>query len=184
MQEDELAALAAQMAEVMLRFEQRCQSIEQQQSAFAQQLPTLFRGKVDELLQTLSGQVGGAVREGLGPALDDHQRRLRDIAAETDKTAKALKAAQADIASQRRAMWWGMGVIGLLCIGSLVATYESLYGFYQGRYNELKAQVTYLDAINKSDVVPCGDGQLCARVNDKAPREGDKKQYRVVEPRQ
>lgn len=183
MQEDELAAVAAKMGAVIMRFEQRCENIEQQQAEFARQLPALFQGKLDGFLQTLSGQAGNAVREGLGPSTDDYQRRLRETVAEAEQSAKALKAAQAEIASQRRLIWWGMAVVAVLCIGSLVATYESLYGFYQARYTELKSQVTYMDAINRSDVVPCGEGQLCARVDDKAPRFGDKKQYRVVVPR-
>jgi hypothetical protein len=80
-------------------------------------------------------------------------------------------------------MWWGMGVVLLACLVSLVANYQMLYGSYQQKYDQLLAAVPYMDAVNKSDVVPCGDGQLCARIDDKAPRVGDKKQYRLVEPR-
>ncbi len=183
MQEDELAALVAKMGAVIVRFEQRCEATDQQQSALTQQLPAMLEEKVDGLFQTLSGQASVALREGLGPPTDHLQQRLRSIAAEAEQTTRALKAAQADIASQRRLMWWGLGAVLVLSLISLVATYQSLYGFYQSRYTQLKAQVTYLDAVNRADVVPCGDGRLCAHVDPKSPRFGDKKQYRVVEPR-
>jgi hypothetical protein len=183
MQGDELSILAAKMGAVLVRFEQRCESIEQQQNGLAQWLPAMLEEKVDGLLQTLSGQAGVAVREGLRAPMDGYQRQAQTMAAEASQTIKAFKDAQATIASQRRWMWWSLGFVLALSIVSLVATYESLYGFYQTRYVELKAQVTYLDAVNKSDVVPCGDGQLCAHVDPNSPRYGDRKQYRVVAPR-
>lgn len=52
------------------------------------------------------------------------------------------------------------------------------------QYDRLMAAVPYMEAMNKSDVVPCGDGQLCARIDDKAPRLGDKKPYCLIEQRQ
>lgn len=183
MQEDELSILAAKMGAVLVRFEQRCESIEQQQNGLAQRLPALLEEKVDGLLQTLSGHAGVAVREGLRASMDGYQRQAQTMSAEASQTINAFKDAQATIDSQRWWMWWSLGVVMALSIVSLVATYESLYGFYQTRYVQLKAQVTYLDAVSKSDVVPCGDGRLCARLDPKSPSYGDKKQYRVVAPR-
>lgn len=183
MQEEELTALSERIGSAVARFEQRCQGIEQQHSALAQQLPALLEEKIDALLQTFSGHAGAAVREGLSAPTDHFQHRLRTAATEAEQATRALKTAQAEMASQRRFMWWSLGAVLLLSVLSLVATYESLYGFYQTRYTRLRAQVTYLKAVNAADVVPCGDGKLCARVEGNAPRYGEKKQYRVVAPR-
>lgn len=183
MQQDDLSILAAKMGAVLVSFEQRCESIEQRQSLLAQRLPDMLEEKMDGLLQTLSGHAGVAVREGLKAPIDGYRLHVQTMAVEANQTMKAFKEAQTTIASQRRWMWRSLGIVLALSIISLVATYESLFGIYQTRYVQLKAQVTYLDAVNKSDVVPCGDGQLCAHVDPKSPRYGDKKQYRVVAPR-
>lgn len=183
MQSNELTELANKMAAAIARFEPCSQNIEQQQANLARQLPIMVQQKVDDVLQVLSSQAASAVREGLGPPTDELQHRLRTIAIDTDKTTRALRAAQADVASQRRLMWWGLGSVLVLCMISLVATYQSLYGFYHARMTQLKAKITYLEAVNKADVVRCGDGLLCARVDTQSPRYGDKKQYRVVAPR-
>jgi hypothetical protein len=183
MHEEEFEALIAQMAALMEQSRQRDARMEQRQDAHAQQLSELFDQKVDRFLLTVSGQTSGAVREGLGPPTDDYQRRVGELTAEAGQTTQVLKATRADVASQRRLMWWGMGAVLLVSVASLVVNYQMLYGQYRQEYEQLLTAVPYLDAVNRSDVVPCGDGQLCVRVDDKSPRYGDKKQYRVVAPR-
>jgi hypothetical protein len=184
MQEDELTAAAAALVTAIVRFEQRCRSIEQQHAQFMQQLPMQVQEKVDRVLHALSGRVGSTVREGLEPSIEACQQRVQETAEQAERSVRVLKADQVEIASQRRRMVWSLGAVIALCILSLVATYEGLYGYYQTQFSRLKSEVNYLDAIHRSDVVPCGDGQLCARVDDKAPRYGDNRQYRVVKPRQ
>ncbi|MGS1121003.1 hypothetical protein [Rhodanobacter sp. UC4436_H3] len=183
MEEDELTALAATLSVVISRFEQRCQRIEAQQGELLQHLPAMLQDKVDGVLQTLSGQAGVAVREGLGAPAEHYRQRVQVAAAEAEQATRALASVQAEMASQRRWMRWGLGAVLALSLISLAATYESLYGFYQARYARLRAQVTYLEAVNHADVVPCGDGRLCARVEHNSPRYGERKQYRVVAPR-
>lgn len=109
---------------------------------------------------------------------------MEEVIARADRTTQALSVAQTTFLAQRRRLYVGFGVVVMLCLATLVATYSMLYGYYQNRFIQLKSQVAYLDAINRSDVAPCGDGRLCARVDDKAPRLGEKKEYRVVELRQ
>jgi hypothetical protein len=183
MQEDELAMLIAQIAALVARSEQRDASMEQRQHALEQRLSSLFDEKVDDCLRTVAGQAGGVVREGLRPSIDDCQQQMHGLTAEAGQAAQMLNRAKNDAASQRRIMWWGMGAIMLACLVSLVINYEMLYGEYRQKYDRLLVAVPYMDAVSKSDVVPCGDGRLCARIDDKAPRVGDGKQYRLVEPR-
>ena len=128
-------------------------------------------------------QAGSAFRieaDNAGQAL---HRKMEDVLTRTDRAVEALSSAQATFTRQRRRLLWGLGIVVVLCIGSLVATYQGLYGYYQTRYDKLVRQVNYMEAVNAAAVAPCGDGRLCARVDDKAPRFGGKKQYRVVELR-
>jgi hypothetical protein len=183
MQEAELEMLAAQLADVLVRFEERCQRNEQLQRAAAEQLPAIVEDRLGRWLQTATGQVEGAVRTGFVPPLADYTQSVRNFAGETDKAVRTLQGAKSDFTSMRRWVLWGLCASLVLCIVALVGTYQLLYGYYQTRYDQLKSQVTYLEAINRSDVAPCGDGRLCARIDEKAPRVGDKGQYRLIELR-
>jgi hypothetical protein len=183
MQEDEQMALAAQMAAIMARFETRCDRIEQQLHALAQQVPAQMEEQTARWLQTASGQVEGVARAGLETPLAEGRQRVQGIAAEADQTVRTLQGIRRDFSSMARWVWIGVGASLAFSLVALVGTYEMLYGHYATRYDELKSQVNYLDAINHSDVVPCGEGRLCARIDDKAPKVGDKKQYRLIEPR-
>lgn len=183
MQDDEQRALAIQMAAMLAQFEARCDRIEQRLHALAQQVPAQMEEQTGRWLQTASGQVEGAARAGLEPPLAEGRQSVQRITTEADQTVRALQAARRDFMSISRRVWIGAGVSLVLSLVALIGAYHMLYGHYASRYEALKAQVTYLDAVNYSDVVPCGEGRLCARIDDKAQRLGDKKQYRLVEPR-
>lgn len=156
------------MANVMARFEERCGRIEE---------------KIDRWLQCCAGQVETTVRSGFGPPVTEFQQTVRGVTAEAARTTRGLGTIRGDFASQRRWMLWGVGVALMACLASLVATYELAFGFYQARYDVLRAQVAYLDAVNRADVATCGDGRLCARIDDSAPRLGDRMQYRLIKLR-
>jgi hypothetical protein len=177
MNEDEFRRLAEQLLAAVARMDQRDDRLEQR-------LPTIMEEQTTRWLRTVSGQIEVAARTGLEPPLVACQQRVQGLVAESEKAVTALQGAKRGLASVLRLVWIGACVSLLLSIVALVGTYEMLYGHYQTRYDELKSQVTYMDAVDRSDVLPCGNGQLCARIDDKAPRLGDKKQYRLIEPRQ
>ena len=175
MNEDEFRMLAERLLVAVAR-------IDQHDERLAQQVPAIIEEQTARWLRTISGQVETAARAGLEPRLVACQQRVQGMAAETDKAVIAMQGARRGLTSILRWVMIGAGVSLLLSIVALFGTYDMLYGHYQTRYDELKSQVTYLDALNHSDVVPCGDGRLCARIDDKSPRVGDKKQYRLIEP--
>jgi hypothetical protein len=177
MQEDDLAKVTEHCLAAIARMEQRNQQL-------AQQIPAIIEEQTARWLRTSAGQIETAARAGLEPAIASCQKHVQGMTTETDKTVKAMQGASGNLSSTVRWLWIGACVSLLFSIVALGGTYEMLYGSYQTRYDALKSQVTYLDAVNRSDVVPCGDGQLCARIDEKSPRVGDKKQYRVVSPRQ
>lgn len=47
-----------------------------------------------------------------------------------------------------------------------------------------RAEIAWLDRIAGADLVPCGEDRLCARIDEKAARLGQQKQYRVIAVRQ
>ncbi len=177
MQEDDFRILAERLLAAVARMDQHDERL-------AQQVPAIIEEQTTRWLRTVTGQVEAAARAGLEPPLVACQQRVQGLAAETDKAVIAMQGARRGLTSILRWVMIGACVSLLLSIIALFGTYEMLYGHYQTRYDELKSQVTYLDALNHSDVVPCGEGRLCARIDDKAQRVGDKKQYRLIESRQ
>lgn len=181
MRDDEQVALATQIAATMAQFEARCERIEQRLQALAQQVPAQIEEQTGRWLQVASGKVESVARAGLEPPLAEGQRSVQRVATEADQTVKALQAARHDFVPIARRVWLGAGMSLVLSLVALIGTYLMLYGHYAIRYEALKSRVAYLDAIQASDVVPCGEGRLCARIDDKAQRLGDKKQYRLIE---
>jgi hypothetical protein len=177
MNDDEFKRLTEQLLAAVARMDQRDDRLEQR-------LPTIMEEQTTRWLRAVSGQVESAARAGLEPSLAEGRQRIQGIATEADQTVRTLQTNRRDFASTLRWVWIGSCVSLLLSVVALVGTYEMLYGHYATRYGELKSQVTYLDALNHSDVMPCGEERLCARIDDKAPRLGDKKQYRLIELRQ
>ena len=176
MHERELKAIVDHLLAVAARMDQHDGQLEQQ-------VPATIEEQTARWLRTVAGKAETAAWEGLQPTLIACQLSVQNLATEIDTAVTVLQGAQRGLASITRWVMIGMAVTLLFSLIALIGTYAMLYGHYQTRYNALAAQVTYLDTVNRADVVPCGDGQLCARIDDKAPRYGDKKQYRVVEPR-
>lgn len=87
------------------------------------------------------------------------------------------------LAHLRRRLYLGMGGMLLLSLAGVVLVYQALYGYYRQEYERLLGEVAYLQAVNGADVAPCGDGRLCARIDEAAPPRGDEGQYRLVLPR-
>lgn len=83
----------------------------------------------------------------------------------------------------RKRFYAGVGSMLALSVVSLVIVYQALFGYYRQEYARLMAEVKFLHAINKADVAECGDGRLCARISKGGARFGEKKDYRLVEPR-
>lgn len=188
------AAQAGVVAEVVVEATERRRRMEENRTsdvareaiATIAMLRSSLKEQAAETRNTLRGEVrqaGAAFKGEMDLAGQALQRRMEAVLDKADRAASAFATAQDALAAQRRKNFWILGIVLALCLASLITTYLCLYGFYQARYDELRAKVSYLDAINRSDVVPCGDGKLCARVDDKAPRYGDKKDYRVVAPR-
>lgn len=176
MQEDEFRMLSDRVLAAVALIVQRDDQLERR-------VPAIVEEQTSRWLKSIAGQIETAARTGLEPPLAACQQRVQSLGAETEQAVKAMEGARHGLASTLRGIWIGAGVCLLFSVLALIGTYQMLYGHYQTRYDDLKAQVTYLDALNHSDVVRCGEGRLCARIDDKAARVGDKKQYRLIETR-
>lgn len=77
--------------------------------------------------------------------------------------------------------WQFVGVMGVLVL-VLVGGAAGLNYHYLGVIQDNKQSAEMVKAINRADVTLC-DGVLCARVDAKARRWGEKGEYQLVKPR-
>lgn len=84
-----------------------------------------------------------------------------------------------------RRMW--IASIALLVAGvlSVVVAGYALYSTKAAiaEAAQLRAEITFLDRVVRANLVSCGKDRLCAEIDRKGPRYGDKGQYRVVAER-
>lgn len=71
-----------------------------------------------------------------------------------------------------------MGALVLILVGGAVGVNYHYLGVIQDN----KQSAELVRAINRADVTLCGD-VLCARVDGKAGRRGDKSEYQLIKPR-
>lgn len=189
MQEQEVINLVSRAAALMEQYERASTGIQQQLQSLAQdlqdvtrQLPANAEQSAEGLLRSVPTQVMSQVQKGLDQSVSNTQQRLAGLAGEATHSTQEL-AHQIQYFQQltRMLMWKIVGVtvvsLGLLLVGGIWLA-NHYYTIIQS--NQIEASL--LQAYNRADVTLC-DGQLCANVDPKGQRFGDKKQYLAVRPR-
>jgi len=190
MQLEELDVLIDKTATLMVQYERRGAQVEghlqrlgETLQGLARQLPAIVKGSTAELLQTLPAEVTGTVRAGLERPLGDWRSSLQAAGAEAEKATKML-AQQIDGLRKlhRLLVWKTLGAVAIT-LALLLAGGAWLSLHYAAVIREDQLSANLLKAYNRADVVLCGDGQLCANVDIKHARYGDRSQYLPVKPR-
>lgn len=187
MQQDELLALISQTSVLVEQFGRHCEDIEQRQQALAQvlqnltqQLPAVVKQSADGSLLSLPGQVASQVKDGLDRPMNDYQQRLRSSIGEVGDGTRVL-AQQINRLEKlhRNLVWKTFGAVAA-CFLLLLAGGIWLTLHYTQVIDENQLDANLMKAYNSADVVVCEKGQLCANVDTKGRRYGDRKQYLPV----
>ena len=134
------------------------------------------------VIRAVEQQAGDAVQRGIVEVLQRCNSQLQATAQAADATGQNLRDLHRQLQRERRNwVWIGSGV---LLLEALLAVGASVYAVITSREQaeQYRLQGDFLRAVNNSDVIPCGE-RLCAHVDDTAPRTGEGKQYRPVQPR-
>lgn len=186
MNETECMTLVSQAAQLMEQFERRCdhlggslQGLMQDMQALTTQLPRVVEQAADASMQTLPARVTHQAREGLGQAVQHFRQHLQASGEEVSSSTHALAGRIGRLEQLHRHLLWQIFGAVALCLALLLAggAWLSLHYRRVIEQNQLSAQL--LKAYNDADVNLC-DGQLCARVDLKAPRFGERRQYLPV----
>ncbi|RMH87275.1 hypothetical protein EBB59_13285 [Lysobacter pythonis] len=138
---------------------------------------------VEDALPRLTRLTERALESTLAPAAERLDRQL----ANADKTLHQAshRYAQAQQSLESTVVWrMRMTAMALLAAG-LIALCGGGYSLYNAQAalaesTKRKQEIAYLDRIARADLAACGTDRLCARIDEKAPRHGNKKEYRTI----
>lgn len=184
-----LKALAVQIATIADRLDHRSESAVRRteqagadMGSQAQRLSASTQSFTRDVSHALQQRAGEIIGRGLGSALDEVGSQLRASARTASVAALALEHERMAMTRERRTwLWLGSGA---LVLGSLLATGAAFHAVTSSRKEVERNHVeaALLHAYNEADVTLC-DGRLCANVDERARRHGDRKQYRPVRQR-
>lgn len=140
-----------------------------------------------ELRSTVRAQTnrpGQAFAADVDQTMTAVRHEVSDMVGRINRAARGFERQSSTFVRQRRRFYLAMGGMLVLCLAGVVLVYHALYGHYRQEYERLIGEVAYLRAVNEADVAPCGDGRLCARIDEAAAPLGESGQYRLVVPRQ
>ncbi|MEW9625563.1 relaxation protein [Rhodanobacter geophilus] len=190
MQTEELNALIDKTATLMVQYERRGAHIDARLQALGevlqgltQQLPGVVRVSTQDLLQTLPGEMADTVRAGLGQSMGAYRQSLATAGAGIEQAAQVLAGQISQLQElHRRLLWKTTGAV-LITLALLLGggAWLSMHYAKVVRDNQLSADL--MKAYNSADVVLCGQGELCANVDGKRARYGERGQYQPVRSR-
>ncbi len=190
MNQDELTSLIDKTATLMAQYERRGAAIDSRLQALndtlqgmVEQLPVVVRTSADDVLQTLPHQMGTLMKDGRGRAMGGYRQRLDAAGHDVEKASHALATQISQLQRlHRQIVWKAMAAVVLALVLLLSGgAWLSLHYTRVILENQLSAEL--LKAYNRADVTLCGSGNLCANVDSRAPRRGERRQYLLVNPR-
>ena len=190
MDAQDLTDLISKTAMLMEQFDRRCGAIEQRMQSLggelqrtAQQVPSIVRQSADGSLVSLPGLVMEKLGGGLDRPMHDYQQRVAVAGREVESAAQALAGQFRRMERLHRLVVWKTAAAVAGCLALLLAGGVWLSMHYAGviRDNQLSAEL--LRAYNGADVTLCDGGRLCANIDVRARRYGERGQYVPVVPR-
>jgi ElaB/YqjD/DUF883 family membrane-anchored ribosome-binding protein len=181
---------ASNAAMLMYRFQQRCQAIEQQQQALAddlklltQQLPLVVRTAVEDSLRQLPKDVREKIDSALHQTVLEYRQRYELAGREVGQGAQHLNQEMGRIERIHRMLVWKAVGVTAACLALLLAGGAWLSMHYAGviRDNQISAET--LRTYNAADLVLC-DGRLCANVDMRGKRYGTHGEFVPVKTRE
>ncbi|MEO8810228.1 MAG: relaxation protein [Rhodanobacter sp.] len=190
MNQDELTALIDKTATLMAQYERRGAAIDARLQGLGdtldgltRQLPVAMKASADGVLQTLPAEMGSVMRNGLGQSMGEYRQRLGEAGQNVEKASQALAGQISHLQRlHRQLIWKTMGAV-VCALALLLAGGAWLSLHYTAVIRDKQLSAELLKAYNGADVTLCGSGKLCANVDTRAPRLGERRQYLPVKPR-
>ena len=184
MQEEELSVLIGKTAALMEQFERRCEAIEQGLQAtsaelrsLTKQLPEVLGQAASGVMQSVPGQVLSQVQHGLSQPVAEYQKRLDKAGSDVGKVSHSLALQIKQMAGLQRLLVWKVFGVTATCFLLLLGGGIWLSMHYARIIEDNQIAADLMQTYNGADVVVCERNQLCANVDIKGKRYGDRRQY-------
>lgn len=130
----------------------------------------------------LRAQAREAVQAGVGEAIAQCRDRLLQAGTEAARSAETMHRG-AEALQRQRSLWLWTAPLALL-VGSAIAAGAAAYAVTSSRaeVERHRIEAALLRAYNRADVILCGE-RLCANIDERGARFGERGQYRPVEAR-
>lgn len=135
------------------------------------------------LLRSVEVQVKTAMTDAAKLAVTPCAEQLKHSAESAKWAAKALGDQRLTLSRTQQSLVY-LSLASLL-LGSLITVGGTWVWVKNSREEVARNRIegNFLRAVNQADITVCLDGRLCANIDTKAKREGDKHQYQIVKPR-
>jgi len=136
-----------------------------------------------ELLQSIESESHAAMNQASQQAMGKWTEQLNHSVESVKWATQALGEQRLVLSrTQQSLIYLGLGSLIIGCLLALGGTW--LWAkHYRDEVARLKPEAEFVRALNQADVVLCQDGRLCANIDAKVKRQGNKRQYQPVKPR-
>ncbi|QJD70065.1 hypothetical protein HG421_11705 [Xanthomonas campestris pv. badrii] len=138
---------------------------------------------VENALPRLTQLSDQALTQTLEPAAARFTKKMVDagqtLAHATHRYAQAQHGLETTAA---RRMWIGlaaMAVGAIMCLAAVGYAVKAAQPILADA-KQRRAEIAYLDRVARANIVPCGENRLCAELEKKGRRYGDRGQYREI----
>ncbi|WP_017159223.1 hypothetical protein [Xanthomonas phaseoli] len=138
---------------------------------------------VESALPRLTQLSNQALTQTLEPAAERFNKKMATAEQTVQQATQRYAHAQHSLeTTTTRRMW--IASIALLVAG-VISVVVAGYALYSTKAAiaeaaQIRAEITFFDRVARANVVPCGKDRLCAEIDKKGSRYGDRGQYRVV----
>ncbi|HEY0335110.1 MAG TPA: hypothetical protein VGC74_15610 [Stenotrophomonas sp.] len=160
------------------RMEQGAASLERGANAMLSQGQSLTSAVVNGV----KGQVANEIKQSVDRSIAPVHEMLGSDAKSIARIVQELQAEREAIKAERH-KWMVIGMGGLATCAVLAFAGIAAWGTYwKNKAEGARAELTWVEAVNSSDFVPCGNKRVCANVDMQAkPTQG---KYRPVKQRE
>ncbi|MFC3565538.1 hypothetical protein ACFSYI_07990 [Xanthomonas dyei] len=140
-------------------------------------------GLVENALPRLTQLSNQALTQTLEPAAERFNKKLANAEQAVQQATQRYVHAQHSLeTTATRRMW--IASIALLVAG-VMSVIVAGYAAYSTKAaiaeaEKRKAEIAYLDRVVRANLIPCGEDRLCAELEKKGTRYGDRGQYRAI----
>ncbi len=188
MQQEQVMELVASASQLMEQLQRLSQQAGQPQTAAVRelqqvggQLPAVLDHAADRQLGQLAERVQEQLGRGAEQTVEQFNRKLLDISQRLEGLVQASQQHAMRIEQATRRMW--LAFAGLALGGAVVLVAGIGLGrHYAAQIREQQITAELLRAYNNADVTLCG-GRLCANVDGKGQRYGERSEYQPIRPR-